>query len=397
MRKIMLISLVALLPLLGTAQSKQANDEAVNSKASWKGFVTNRFWDNWFISVGAGGQMYFGEYDSEPSFGKRLSPSFDLSVGKWLMPTLGARLQVSGFTLRGATNDPNNIYATWLTGIGNYRQRWRQFNMHVDGLLNLSNWIGGYRTDRFYEAVPFAGFGFIHGCSSADNTAFMFTAGLLNKMRISDAFDVNVELRGSLVPQDFDGEVGGSKGEGILSLTAGISYKFNQRKFRKEQKTKLVPTGISKEDLRAVEDKLAAESQRAAKLQKDLDQSRRDLDEARKAGQKKDVELVTSKLTVFFEINRTALSAKEKVNLRNYAEMIKSTPDKKYTVTGYADKSTGSDKYNQKLSEKRAQAVVDFLVKECGVNSNQLIASGKGGVDAKDAVLGRAVVIELSK
>ena len=392
----MLISLVALLPLLGTAQSKQANDEAANSKASWQGFVTNRFWDNWFISVGAGGQMYFGEYDSEPSFGKRLSPSFDLSVGKWLMPTLGARLQVSGFTLRGATHNPDNIYATWLTGIGNYRQRWRQFNMHVDGLLNLSNWIGGYRTDRFYEAVPFAGFGFIHGCSSADNTAFMFTAGLLNKMRISDAFDVNVELRGSLVPQDFDGEVGGSKGEGILSLTAGISYKFNQRKFRKEQKTKLVPTGISKEDLRAVEDKLAAEKRRADQLQKDLDQARRDLDEARKAAARP-ADALASDLTVFFEIGKANLSEKEKVNLRNYAELVKSTPDKRYLVTGYADSATGSKKRNQALSEERAQAVADFLVKECGVNQSQLVVMGKGGIDAENIELARAVIVELDK
>ena len=268
--------------------------------------------------------------------------------------------------------------------------------MHVDGLVNLSNWIGGYRTDRFYEAVPFAGFGFIHGCSSADNTAFMFTAGLLNKMRISDAFDVNVELRGSLVPQDFDGEVGGSKGEGILSLTAGISYKFNQRKFRKEQKTKLVPTGISKEDLRAVENQLAAEKQRADQLQKDLDQTRKDLDEARKAGQKA-ANALTSDLTIFFEIGKAELSDKEKVNLKNYAEMVKSTPEKKYLVTGYADSATGSKKRNQTLSEERAQAVADFLVKECGVNQAQLVVMGKGGIDAEKVELARAVIVELDK
>ena len=397
MRKILLISLVAMFPLMTMAQNKQENDESVNSKAPWKGFVTNRFWDNWFISVGAGGQMYFGEYDSEPAFGKRLTPSFDFSVGKWIVPTLGARLQVAGFTMRGATHDPNNIYAKYLTGIGNYRQNWRQFNMHVDGLLNVSNWIGGYRTDRFYEAVPFAGFGFIHGCSSADNTAFMFMAGLLNKMRISDAFDVNVELRGSLVPQDFDGEVGGSKGEGILSLTAGVSYKFNQRKFRKEQKTKLVPTGISKEDLRAVEDRLAAEQQKAAQLQKDLDQSRRDLDAARKEAQQKAESTLASKLTVFFQIGKSNLTEKEKLNLQNYADVIKNSPDKKYAVTGYADKATGSKARNQKLSEERANAVADFLVNECGVNRDQLVIVGKGGIDSRKADLCRAVVVELNK
>ena len=43
MRKILLISLVAMLPLMTMAQNKQENDESVNSKAPWKGFVTNRF------------------------------------------------------------------------------------------------------------------------------------------------------------------------------------------------------------------------------------------------------------------------------------------------------------------------------------------------------------------
>lgn len=108
----------------------------------------------------------------------------------------------------------NNIYAKGVSnkGEGLYKQKWQQFNIHVDGLLNLSNWIGGYRTDRFYEAIPFAGFGMIHGCQSDGTTDFMFVGGLINKFRLSDAFDFNVEIKGSLVPQKFDGEVGGSPG-----------------------------------------------------------------------------------------------------------------------------------------------------------------------------------------
>ena len=98
MKKILLFSLVATLSLTTLAQNKET-ENASNEKTSWSGFVTNRFWDNWFISVGAGGQIYFGEYDSKTDFGKRLTPAFDLSVGKWFMPTLGARAQVGGFTL----------------------------------------------------------------------------------------------------------------------------------------------------------------------------------------------------------------------------------------------------------------------------------------------------------
>lgn len=46
------------------------------------------------------------------------------------------------------------------------------------------------------------------------------------------------------------------------------------------------------------------------------------------------------------------------------------------TLTGYTDR-LGSDKYNQKLSEKRAIAVKDYLVSK-GVESNRLKAQGRG-------------------
>jgi len=395
MKKRLLIVLIAVAPFVVSAQNEKKME--TRNGTPWSGFVTNRFWDNWFLSIGAGGQVYFGEFDAEERFGSRITPAFDLSVGKWIVPTLGARLQVGGFTFRGLTDDPNNIYVDGVTRNGEryYKQKWRQFNVHVDGLLNLSNWIGGYRTDRFYEAVPFAGFGMIHGCKSGGTTDFMFTAGLINKFRISDAFDFNVELRGALVPQKFDGDVGGSKGEGFASVTAGFTYKFNQRKFRKEQKTKIVETGISAADLAAVEALLAAQTVRADELQAALEQ------EQAKVKQEEIQVVKESKaapLAIFFRINRANISAKELINLQYYATIIKENPDKVYQVTGYADKATGSPAYNQKLSEKRAQHVANALIKKFGVNPRQLTVKGMGGVADlyadKDIQLNRVVIIE---
>ena len=360
-------------------------------KPSFAGFVSNGFWDNWFISIGAGGQVYFGEYDSKDDFGRRITPTFDFSVGKWLMPTLGVRAQVGGFTLKGLTSDPANIYAKGPSRVdGYYKQKWQQFNVHVDGLLNLSNWIGGYRTDRFYEAVPFAGFGMIHGCSSADNTKFMFVAGLINKMRLSNAFDFNIEIKGSLVPQSFDGDTGGSKGEGILGITAGFTYKFNQRNFRREKPTEIISTGVSPEMLSAAEAKLAEQIRRADRLQDELNQ-------ARKAQPQVVKEVKAAPLAIFFNINKANITAKEMINLKYYAEIIKSNPNQVYRVTGYADKATGTPAYNQKLSEKRAQNVADALVKKFGVKASQLQVVGKGGVDnlyEGGVQLSRVVIVE---
>ena len=221
MKKKLVMLLIAWVPLLSFAQ--ESTETVVQERnTSWSGYVTNGFWDNWFISIGAGGQVYFGQNDSQGKFGKRIAPSFDFSIGKWLVPTIGLRAQVSGFTLKGFTYDPNNMYVTGSPDKdGLYKQNWKQFNVHGDVLLNLSNWIGGYRTDRFYEAVPYLGFGIMHACRSASNNVFTANAGLINKMRLSDAFDLNVEIRGSVFEKKFAGEPGGKRANGILSVTAG--------------------------------------------------------------------------------------------------------------------------------------------------------------------------------
>lgn len=392
MKRVFILLCIAALPLWASAQNESNNLETEKGKA-WSGFVTNGFWDNWFTSFNFGGQIYFGESDSKASFGKRLTPAFDLSVGKWVLPTIGARVQVGGFTLKGATANAENIYAKGALKNGYYKQKWQQFNLHVDGLLNLSNWIGGYRTDRFYEAVPFAGFGMIHGCSSVDNTKFMFAAGLINKMRLTDALDVNVEIKGSLVPQAFDGEVGGCKGEGILGVSVGVTYKFKQRNFRREKKAETIYTGVSPEMLSAAEAKLAEQIRRADRLQDELNQARKDLE----AEKNKAKTIKNAPLAIFFKINKANLTKKELINLEYYANLIKSNPGQVYKVIGYADKATGSAEFNQKLSEKRAQNVADALIKTYGVDAKQLEVIGKGGVAnlyKGEVELNRVVIIE---
>jgi outer membrane protein OmpA-like peptidoglycan-associated protein len=51
----------------------------------------------------------------------------------------------------------------------------------------------------------------------------------------------------------------------------------------------------------------------------------------------------------------------------------------KLEIDGYTD-SIGSDEYNQTLSDKRAEAVRDYLVSS-GVNMNNVVARGMGKAD----------------
>ncbi|HJC93485.1 MAG TPA: cell envelope biogenesis protein OmpA, partial [Candidatus Phocaeicola excrementigallinarum] len=66
---------------------------------------TNRFWSNWFISVGAGPQVLFSDHDRQMKFGERISPALDIAVGKWFTPGIGVRFMYSGLSLDGATQN----------------------------------------------------------------------------------------------------------------------------------------------------------------------------------------------------------------------------------------------------------------------------------------------------
>ena len=88
------------------AQTSEAVEEKVEYSTDKYKVETNRFWDNWFISAGAGAQIYFGDHDKQQSFGKRLAPALDVAVGKWFTPGIGVRLMYSGLKSRGATKHP---------------------------------------------------------------------------------------------------------------------------------------------------------------------------------------------------------------------------------------------------------------------------------------------------
>ena len=106
--------------------------------------------------------------------------------------------------------------------------------------------------------------------------------------------------------------------------------------------------------------------------------------------------VVTFPYLVNFEVNTTNVVNREKVNLETIAQMIKSTPEKKYSVIGYADKQTGTAERNAQLASDRAQNVYDVLINQYGVKASQLVKDSKGGVDymyMNDEQLSRSVII----
>ena len=74
---------------------------------------------------------------------------------------------------------------------------------------------------------------------------------------------------------------------------------------------------------------------------------------------------------------------------------MKKIPQETCQVNGYADAANDSAEYNKLLSQKRAQAVVDVLVKQYGIASECLKIDANGDVNQFGSpILNRVVLVK---
>jgi OmpA-OmpF porin, OOP family len=94
---------------------------------------------------------------------------------------------------------------------------------------------------------------------------------------------------------------------------------------------------------------------------------------------------------VHFDFDKSKIRPGDAAVLDEAAATLKANPGVTVNVNGYCD-AKGSVKYNQKLSERRAAAVVKYLAK-AGIPENQLVPHGYGKTDfvaTNDTAEGRA-------
>lgn len=95
---------------------------------------------------------------------------------------------------------------------------------------------------------------------------------------------------------------------------------------------------------------------------------------------------------VTFAVDSTTISPSFQTTLDQIATSLKTYPDSLVDVYGHTD-STGSDSYNQNLSERRARAVADYLSMR-GVTSARIRSQGFGEqypVASNDTAEGRSL------
>lgn len=94
---------------------------------------------------------------------------------------------------------------------------------------------------------------------------------------------------------------------------------------------------------------------------------------------------------ILFETNSASLDSNANDLVRRIADAMKKHPNLKISVVGYTD-STGDYNYNVHLSERRAKALVEALIKD-GIAANRLTAVGIGPqnpIASNDTAEGRA-------
>ena len=85
---------------------------------------------------------------------------------------------------------------------------------------------------------------------------------------------------------------------------------------------------------------------------------------------------VTFESGILFATNSSTLNSASQNSLTSFATSLKNNPDTDVQIYGHTD-NTGSDAINNPLSEKRAQAVYNFLQTK-GVSGTRMVSQGFG-------------------
>jgi len=88
-------------------------------------------------------------------------------------------------------------------------------------------------------------------------------------------------------------------------------------------------------------------------------------------------EVVRVELDVKFDFDKSVVKPNSYADIKNLADFMKQYPATHTTVEGHTD-SVGPDAYNQKLSQRRADAVKKVLTQQYGVESSRVQSVGYG-------------------
>ena len=181
---------------------------------------------------------------------------------------------------------------------------------------------------------------------------------------MSKRVDLNVEIQGSLLNEQFNRDEMNHLTDGIVQLSAGLTFKLGKTDFEVlEPMDYALLNDLNGQinSLRAANDELSKRPVSCPECQETV------------------TEVVNNYVdnVVYFRINSAKIDKNQQINIYNTAEFMKNN-NAPIKVVGYADKKTGTSDYNMGLSEKRARAVAKELIDKYGISSSQITIEWRG-------------------
>lgn len=331
-------------------------------------------------------------------------PAVDIWAGYEFCAPLGIRAMASWAGSRTAYDT-----ASW---------GFRHAGIAADLVLDVANCFG-FKEGRAVNPYLFGGFGMdwrfnngitaeealvynsAHNCNDNcrwwDGTALSYFArvGAGAAIRLSDKVMFTLELSDNFMSDRFNSLYDNNlKVDQNIVLSAGLKFTFDQA--RKYKAARLAAGASLAGDAAAAQaalDAARAAQEAAEKAAAEAEAARKAAREAAEARAKVNDGIAIVASNPLFKIGSAELSAQAVADLKVLANVLKQYPSVRISVTGHADRQTGTPEINWELSKKRAQAVFNKL-NEYGVATAQMVCDWKGDKeDVSDTQQGNRTVI----
>lgn len=328
------------------------------------------FQPHWYGQLQIGGQETLGE----GKFGKLLSGNAQLAVGYKFNPYFGTRLALNAWASRGA------VSIEGYNGGKTSYYKWNYFAPTIDGVLDLTNTIWGFNPNRVFEWNLIGGIGLnigfhntdavnlqkninsvfqnpnvgLNGVWDSTKCRFLGQFGFGFNFNVSSRVQLGLELMANVTNDEYNSKVYGQNTDWYFNCLVGVGYAFGPKSQTIERVIEPAPEPqiIEKVVEKVVEVPVQVEEK---KVEKEV--FRRD---------------------VFFLINRYNIRPQEMEKVAQVAEYLQSHPNATVTITGYADKGTGSMAFNLRLSAQRSQAVAKCLQEQYYIPASRMVVKSMG-------------------
>ena len=381
-KKVFLLMALASLSLSTMAQ----DDDMEIAPAEKHRVATNGFWQNWFLSgnvtwsafYGVGERSLVAPFHKFPGGSYYTGLGASLALGKWLTPVFGLRTKVNAWQIGKKEQ-----------GFGGDKY----WTATEQLLVNVNSLFGGYDEQRFWNVIPYAGAG-VHRDMTQDHSSTVITFGLLNMLRLSPRFSVNIELAWNSAEGSNTGTAMKRRNQ-HFAIEVGFTWNIGKNNWKHATDQEAV-SALTEGELDALNAQLADALAENERLQQELDaKPKPTASVATVAPAVRTVEnVVSAPVSIFFAVGKAdVIASRDMLSVKSLAQLA-IDKNASVLVTGYADKS-GSPETNMKLSERRAQAVAEELVR-LGVNRQRIEVVAAGGVDIlTPAEYNRRATVEL--